>query len=135
MTYSWLISNIVLGIPFTTFPDLFKNEADETPDTTACIFIDYDNERSVLTFVEFLQQGNGVCKNTSSDGSKERWHHLSMTDMANCVMNIKLITVELGLIAYKFFSIDHRSDVKHEVLSYRLVPGVEIKINDDDKYI
>lgn len=58
-----------------------------------------------------------------------------MTDMANCVMNIKLITVELGLIAYKFFSIDHRSDVKHGVLSYRLVPGVEIKINDDDKYI
>ena len=50
-------------------------------------------------------------------------------------MNIKLITVELGLIAYKFYSIDHRSDVKHEVLSYRLVPGVEIKINDDDKYI
>lgn len=74
MTYSWLSSNIVLGIPFTTFPDLFKNEADETPDKTACIFIDFDNERSVLTFVEFLQQGNNVCKKTSLDGSKERWH-------------------------------------------------------------
>lgn len=72
MTYSYLCSNIVLGIPFKTFPHLFKNEADETPDTTACIFIDNDNEKSMLTFVEFLQQGNGVCKNTSSDGSQER---------------------------------------------------------------
>lgn len=48
---------------------------------------------------------------------------------------VKYGSTELGLIAYKFYSIDHKSDVKHEALSYRPVPGVEIKINDDDKYI
>lgn len=41
----------------------------------------------------------------------------------------------MGFIVYKFYSIDYKFDVKYEVLSYWLVFGVEIKINDDDKYI
>lgn len=44
---------------------------------------------------------------------------------------VKYGSTELGLIAYKFYSIDHKSDIKHEVLSYL----VEMRINDDDKYI
>lgn len=54
MIYSWLSFNIVLGILFIIFFELFKNEVDEILDIIVCIFIDNDNERFVLIFVEFL---------------------------------------------------------------------------------
>lgn len=56
MAYSYLSSNVVLDIPYTTFPDLLKRRADETPNAAACIFIDDDNERSVLYFGELFNK-------------------------------------------------------------------------------
>lgn len=50
------LPNVVLDIPYTIFPDLLKRRADETPNAAACIFIDDDNERSVLTCGEFFNK-------------------------------------------------------------------------------
>lgn len=44
---------------------------------------------------------------------------------------VKYGFIELGFIVYKFYSIDYKFDIKYEVLSYL----VEMRINDDDKYI
>lgn len=45
-----------MDIPYTIFPDLLKRKADETPNAAACIIIDDDNERSVLTCGEFFNK-------------------------------------------------------------------------------
>lgn len=41
-------------------------------------------------------------------------------------------STELGFIASRIYNID---DIRHEVISYRPVPGVEIKVTDGDGFI
>lgn len=62
MSDSYLYCNTVLDIPYTTFPDLLKRKARESPDVELCIFIDDDSARSTLTFGDLYKKATKFAK-------------------------------------------------------------------------
>lgn len=70
MSDSYLNCNTVLDIPYTTFPDLQKQRAKESPEEVVCIFIDDDRTRSTLTFGDLYEKATKIAKTLVQMGVK-----------------------------------------------------------------
>uniref|UniRef100_A0A8W8MHF4 AMP-dependent synthetase/ligase domain-containing protein n=1 Tax=Magallana gigas TaxID=29159 RepID=A0A8W8MHF4_MAGGI len=62
MAGSYLKCDTVLDIPYTSFPDLLKRRAVETPNKAACVFFYESNERYVLTFGDLYDRATKFAK-------------------------------------------------------------------------
>lgn len=62
MAGSYLKCDTVLDIPYTSFPDLLKRRAVETPNKAACVFFYENNERYVLAFGDLYDRATKFAK-------------------------------------------------------------------------
>lgn len=71
MAGSYLKCDTVLDIPYTSFPDLLKRRAVETPNKAACVFFYENNERYVLAFGDLYDRATKFAKALVQMGVKK----------------------------------------------------------------